>query len=130
MSTIPNRHPGPCVTCGTLVPAQAGTLSRTPHGRWNVHCPHHPPPAPTTEAPRQQRDDEPPPQPPAEVRYTGTETQCAALVEALKLTPHMQVMRVSDPAPRREEPGRYSVYAHVHIAPRLLAAIAREEDQQ
>jgi hypothetical protein len=125
VSTRPNRHPGPCAVCGTTVPAQAGTLSRT-HGRWTVHCTEHPPAA----SDENRRDDQPPAQPPAEVRYTGTETECAALVQALKLTPHMQVMRVSDPTPRREEPGRHSVYAHVRIDPRLLAAIAREEAQQ
>ncbi|MFF4291014.1 hypothetical protein ACFY0R_37825 [Streptomyces sp. NPDC001633] len=124
MSTHPNRRPGPCASCGIIVPAQAGTLSRTPHGRWNVHCPDHPPPAASG---GQRRDDQPPP---AEVRYTGTETECVALVEALKLTPHMQVLQVSDPAPRREEPGRHSVYARVRIDPRLLAAVAREEAQQ
>lgn len=127
MTVRANRHPGACASCDTHVPAGAGTLVRT-EGRWIVFCADHPnqPATPVTALIRQRVEEE---RPSAEVRVTGTQDECEALVEALKNAPGLRVAGVSSSYERRDaDDPRVSVYARAEVSPGLLAAIQRERE--
>ncbi|MEU1133360.1 hypothetical protein ABZ383_26485 [Streptomyces sp. NPDC005900] len=131
MTSITNRKPGICtgVDCGRYVPPGEGTANRTGQGAWVVRCAEHPVSEPPPEALIRQRIEDVADARPAQVRFTGSRTECTALAEALKQAVGITVLHVSEPEPRRApDDDRMSVYARVRVDPRALAAIAREED--
>ncbi|MDJ0344249.1 hypothetical protein QMK19_29000 [Streptomyces sp. H10-C2] len=115
-----NKYPGQCGSCRAQVATGAGIAEKR-GPVWMVFCDT----AHAAAVPIPAQAPTPSGPPPAEVRVTGTEQQCAAIWDALRLSAGMTIIRREDQPRRDVGDDRTAAYGRVQVDPKIMDVVAR-----